>query len=134
MDDLTMDADRELRRILAELRDRSGLTYEQLAEASHWSRGTIYNYVTKSGHQRHADVLERLLTVLHATDDERAEVLRLHRLCAPVAPEPDCATWPIQEFTPILATVHAAIGRRSTNADAPVPYVLREHDKALRAD
>ncbi|RSN34670.1 hypothetical protein DL990_13620 [Amycolatopsis sp. WAC 01416] len=145
-------AGQKLRALLVGFKDRSGLTYEKLAELASCSRGTAENYIAKAGHRRSDGILASLLSVLGVTRDERDEAMRLHRLnrsCstdpatvewAASAAEADCTVWEMEHFTPAEATVHPAITRSQGLASAlnvvspPPSYVLRDHDALLHAD
>ncbi|OXM44790.1 hypothetical protein [Amycolatopsis alba] len=145
-------AGQELCALLTGYKDRSGLTYEKLAELSSCSRGTAENYIAKPGHRRSENILDLLLTTLHVTTEERDEVLRLNRLSrsrmpdlatvdwAVEATEADCTVWEVKQFTPAEATVHPAIrrghglGTTTNEPSSPPSYVLRDHDALLNAD
>ncbi|MFD6072753.1 helix-turn-helix domain-containing protein, partial [Amycolatopsis lurida] len=145
-------AGQKLRALLIGFKDRSGLTYEKLAELASCSRGTAENYIAKAGHRRSDDILASLLSALGVTRDERDEALRLHRLNRSCSPDPatvewaasaaeaDCTVWEMEQFTPAEATVHPAITRSHGLASAlnlissPPSYVLRDHDALLHAD
>ena len=148
-------ADAELRTLLQQLHKTSGLTYEQLAELTHLSRGTMGNYLTKPNHRRGTRELEQLLDALGAAAEDRARALELHRQTVPGGPvaaevgwrararTAGCTVWSMAEFSAAQATVHTAIGRRisSVGQHAERPgemgspaYVPRAHDPALRAD
>lgn len=145
-------AGQQLCTLLTGFKDRSGLSYERLAERASCSRGTAENYIAKPGHSRGENILNFLLTALEVTDDERAEAVRLQRLSRSETPHPasagwkaaaaeaDCTVWEMDEFTPAEATVHPAIRRDRIRDDdqnimmVPPVYVRRDHDTSLRAD
>src|SRR4051794_13352814 len=110
--------------LLRQLHEVSGLTYEQLAERTHLSRGTVGNYLTKPAHRRGVRELQLLLEALRAPATNRAQALELHRQTLAGGQDPvemawrararaaGCTVWEMGEFTPAKATVHTAIGRR----------------------
>jgi transcriptional regulator with XRE-family HTH domain len=147
-------ADEELRALLRQLKDDCGMTYEQLAEAAMLSRGTVQNYVAKPGHGRDTATLKHLLAKLRASEEQRAQALRLHQRTLPAGVDPAAAgwltrarpaevtVWSMAQFSATEASVHTAIGRRHRTAhegeqigDMATPaYVPRAHDAPLRRD
>jgi transcriptional regulator with XRE-family HTH domain len=124
----------------AQLHRASGLTYEQLAERTHLSRGTVTNYLTKPAHRRGTRELQLLVDALDAPAADRVRVLKLHRQTLPAgidsadvewrarARAAGCTVWSMAEFTADQATVHTAIGRRiglaGQHAERPGEVVL----------
>jgi transcriptional regulator with XRE-family HTH domain len=120
----------ELCELLRQLHVASGLTYEELAERTHLSRGTVGNYLTKPAHRRGIRELQLLLDALDAPAADQARALELRRqILARVDDLPagvnaaevawrararaaGCTVWSMAEFTADQATVHTAIGRR----------------------
>jgi transcriptional regulator with XRE-family HTH domain len=138
----------ELCALLRQLRETGELTYDQLAERTHLSRGTVNNYLTKPTHRRGTRELQQLLDALGAAGPDRARALDLHRRTLPNGADPalagwrararaaGCTVWSMPEFTAAEASVHPAIGSAGQHpAEVSLPaYVPRAHDDAVRAD
>jgi transcriptional regulator with XRE-family HTH domain len=69
------------------------ITYEQLAERTHLSRGTVTNYLTKPAHRRGTRELQLLVDALDAPAADRVRVLKLHRQTLPAGIDSADVEW-----------------------------------------
>src|SRR4051794_18324983 len=83
----------ELCALLRQLKQACGLSYDELAAATHMARNTVLNYITKPGHRRDMRTLEQLLTALSAADPDRDRALELHRRTRPITADPADVGW-----------------------------------------
>lgn len=120
--------------LLTGFKDRSGLSYEELAGRASCSEGTAEDYLTKPDHPRGEGIFHMLLTALGVADAERDEVLRLHRLSRPHNPDPATSVWELEQFTYAEAAAHPATADDRKVTTSPPAYVPRDHDAPLRAD
>lgn len=121
------DTGSELARHLAEMKNRSGLSYSDLGRKTHMSSSTLHRYCTGKTVPPDYDAVVRIATACSATDKELIELLRQWRL----ATDPDTAL-PVADPVPVsgkkrrpqrlLRTAAALLVIALAVAAASVPY------------